>query len=351
MNFNFGRQFFLFGFFLANYLAKKVKLACFKFEQVKNLVVSGLLWKRGILHRPFTHLSILILIISTFVLSGVLRTNLLAGEDGEPQVDSYKVEFVTPITIISEKPRDEIAEYEVLGGDTVSAIAEKFQISVDTVRWTNDLSDVDTIRPGDKLKILPVSGVAHKVASGDTIYSVAKKYRIEAQAILDFPFNDIGNDLGLQIDQILIVPDGVPPSKPKPAPTQYLAYANIPVDGTGLFAWPASGYIGQYFAYYHRGIDIVNSSGPGVAAADSGQVIVSGWPDNTGYGRRVIIDHGNGYTSLYAHLAATYMSVGQNVTRGQVIGKMGTTGRSSGVHLHLEIRKNGVAINPLSLLR
>jgi LysM repeat protein len=352
-------EFFSFLVFLAKYLAKKIKILCLHFESAKNLIVGRLLWKRGMLYRPFTHASILILAFSIFISTAFVKGSslfatgeggLLGQEDQNQIVASYQ----TPITIISEKPRDKIIEYEVLGGDTVSGIAEKFAISVETIKWANDMSDIDEIYPGDKLKILPVSGIAHSVVGGDTIYSVAKKYQAEAQAILDFPFNEIGDNLALKIGQILIVPDGAPPQKSKPPPTQYLAKVNIPqgpISAIGKFLWPAFGQqISQYFSWYHPGIDISNLSGGPVRAADGGKVIVSGWPDAQGYGRRIIIDHGNGYTTLYAHLSSVQVSVGQYVSRGQTIGMMGSTGRSTGVHLHLEIRKNGTALNPLSLL-
>lgn len=352
-------EFLLFFIFLAKYLARKAKISFLHFESAKNIIVEWLLWKRGILHRPFTHVSFLALALAVFISAAFVKGSTLFATGEEALVGSGEetqmiASYQTPITIISEKPRDKIIEYEVVGGDTVSGIAEKFGISVETIKWANEMSDVDSIHPGDKLKILPVSGVAHKVGPGDTIYSVAKKYQAEAQAILDFPFNDIGDDLALKVGQILIVPDGSPPQKPKPPPTQYLARINIPqepISAIGKFLWPAIGQqISQYFSWYHPGIDISNRAGGTIKAADTGRVVVAGWPDSQGYGRRVIIDHGNGYTTLYAHLSSVAVSVGQYVSRGQVIGMMGSTGRSTGVHLHLEIRKNGVALNPLSLL-
>ena len=199
---------------------------------------------------------------------------------------------------------------------------------------------------------MPISGIAHKVVSGDTIYSIAKNYRASAQAIIDFPFNDIGDDFQLASGQLLVIPDGAPPEKPKPVPTQYLARENIPITdlGTAQFIWPASGGISQYFSWYHPGIDIDNLGGGPIYAADSGTVTVSGWPDNYGYGNRVVVDHGNGFTTLYAHLSAVYVSSGQKVAKGDVIGAMGSTGRSTGTHLHIEIRKDGTALNPLGLL-
>lgn len=346
-------QLFLFGLFLWRYLLGKVAKAVTAFEKTKNLAVSVLLWKRGVLFRPATHTGVLVLILSVFIISAVTSgRTLLAQSDSGEEFPNFSVTFVDPVTVISEKPRDQIIEYEVLGGDIISGIAENFGVSVDTIRWANNLADVDTIHPGDKLKILPVTGVAHKVASGETIYSIAKKYQAEPQAILDFPFNEISDDLAIRAGQSLIVPDGVPPSKPKPPPTQYLAKSAISETriADGRFIWPSPGYIGQYFAHYHQGVDIVNPGSPAIVAADAGKVVVSGWPDRSGYGNRVIIDHGNGYTTLYAHLSKASVPVGDYVAKGQKIGVMGTTGRSTGIHLHLEVRKNGVALNPLSFL-
>jgi len=354
----------LFFYTLFSYLIKRLYQLILRFEHFKDAIVDLLLWKRGILHRPFVHACLIAIVVVTTVLGGVFTgSGIVAGSyPGVEQTiiasssltaDQTTVETSQEVvTVISDKPRDQILEYEVLGGDTIGAISEKFQVSVDTIRYANNLSDVDDIYPGDKIKILPVSGVAHTVASGDTIFTVAKKYQAEPQAILDFPFNDVGDDFALAIGQILIVPDGAPPSKPKAAPTQYLAKENVnqtPVTGGGAFSWPTVGSISQYFAWYHPGVDIQNPAAPAVTASDGGRVVVAGWPDNWGYGNRIIIDHGNGFTTLYAHLSRIYVGVGQYVDKGEVIGQMGSTGRSTGTHLHIEIRRNGAALNPLSL--
>jgi len=262
-------------------------------------------------------------------------------------------------TNISQKPRSEIIEYEVKSGDTLSGIAQKFNISLETVKWANDLDSVHTIKPGQKVKILPVSGVAHTVKSGDILESVAKKYSAESQAIIDFPFNDVPDDFKLKIGQVLIVPEGVPPqasAPPKSRPTpQYLAQGpsspSFNAPGGGSFVWPTRGSLTQYFSWYHPGLDVADRSAPGVVASDGGVVTVAGWPDNYGYGNRVVVDHGNGYQTLYAHFSNIYVSIGQKVSRGQVIGQMGTTGRSTGIHLHFEIRYKGIALNPLAILK
>ncbi|MCL4387367.1 M23 family metallopeptidase, partial [Patescibacteria group bacterium] len=156
----------------------------------------------------------------------------------------------------------------------------------------------------------------------------------------------------LAIGQILTVPDGVKPSEKPTAPRirQITPDAGTVV-ASGTFAWPVSGSITQNFAWYHKGTDIANRNAPDVLAADAGKVIVAGWPDGYGYGNRVIIDHQNGYKTLYAHLSRIYVVPGQTVARGAAIGKMGSTGRSTGTHLHFEVTREGSYLNPLSVLR
>ena len=202
--------------------------------------------------------------------------------------------------------------------------------------------------------------MAYTVKSGDTLESIAKKYSAQPQAVLDYPFNDVPDDMSLKAGHLVYIPDGVPPQAPsaparfKPVP-QYLAQGpasptfNAP--GGGNFIWPAQGILTQYFSWYHPGIDIANRAGPGVAASDGGTVAMAGWPDGWGFGNRVVIDHGNGYKTTYAHLSNIYVTVGRTVSRGQIIGQMGSTGRSTGVHLHLELRYKGIAVNPLSILK
>lgn len=349
-----------------SYFLDRARGAGINFEKGKDFLVDLLLARRGANVGVFIHLSILGIALGVLVAGGVFSGSgvvsgsypgvganpLVAGASVEGTGSGVITSFITPVTIISDKPRDKTVEYEVGEGETISAIAEDFGVSENTILWENNLTSTSTIKAGDKLNILPISGVAHKVAGGDTIYSIAKKYRANAQAIIDFPFNDIGDDFQLATGQSLVIPDGAPPEKAKPAPTQYLARENIPTPdlGSGQFTWPAAGELAQYFAWYHPGIDISNLGGGPIYAADAGTVTVAGWPDNYGYGNRVVVDHGNGFTTLYAHMSAIYVSPGQSVSKGDVVGVMGSTGRSSGVHVHLEIRKDGVALNPLSLL-
>lgn len=359
------REFLEFLRALASYFFNRINNLGLNFEKAKDFIVDVLMVRRGANTSAFVHFSILGLAIAVLLGGGVFSSSsvvsgsypgvpanpLVAGASTENVGTGVISSSITPVTIISEKPRDKIIEYEVKEGETVSSIAEEYGVSENTVLWENDLSANSKIKAGQKIKILPVSGVAHKVQSGDTIYSVAKKYQANAQAIIDFPFNDVGDNFQLSTGDTLIVPDGAPPEKPKQAPTQYLAAQNIPVEdlGSSQFIWPASGQMAQYFSWYHPGLDISNLSGGPIYAADSGTVTVAGW-DGSGYGNTIVINHGNGYTTRYAHMSALYVSAGQQVSKGNVIGAMGSTGRSSGTHLHIEIRRDGVAQNPLSFL-
>lgn len=363
--------------YLVIYQGKKAYSLGKSFEKAKNLSVEGLMHRRGRFQKHVWHTSMITLASVGLVGSGIVggESVMSSSLPGMGSQDPRMIETFDPFasgvslntfinlkTDISTKPRSEIIEYEVESGETASQIAQKFNISLDTLKWANGLKDSDltSIKPGQKLKILPVSGVAHTVKSGDTLESVAKKYTADAQAILDFPFNDIPDDFKLKQGQVLIIPDGTPPETPAaPKPRiqpQYLAQGpsspSFAAPGGGNFVWPTTtSGISQYFAWYHPGLDLPNRAAPPIVASDGGTVIVAGWPDNYGYGNRVVVDHGNGYQTLYAHMSNIYVSTGERVSRGQSIGQMGSTGRSTGTHLHFEIRFKGIAVNPLAILR
>jgi len=355
------------------YIKRKIRLLAIYFEDFKNWSVEVLMQRRGAMQSKVWHGSMFTLAFVGLLTSGVFGGQSLVsssypgigGPDPrfiaafEPYPNGLVIESAQDTTTdISAKPRAEIEDYTVQNGETLSSIAKKFGISVDTIKWANDLTN-DSIKPGQTLKILPVTGVSHIVKSGETLDSIAKKYEAEPQAILDFPFNDVPDDFSLRVGQVLIVPDGVKPDSPKTTPKrqqpQYLAQGpSSPVFqalGGAKFVWPTGGGLTQYFAWYHPGIDVANRAAPGIAASDGGKVIVAGWPDGSGYGNRVVLDHGNGYQTLYAHLSNVYVTSGQTVSRGQVIGQMGSTGRSTGTHLHFEIHFKGVPVNPLAILK
>ena len=344
------------------------------FEFLKSLIVDNLYRKRGKYTQPFIHsgmvgLAFAAVTFGPLILSeqakadvlaqGTLPTAVVLGVSTDP---NYLQQITTSSSQgVIEYRGGEVVDYEVREGDTVGSIAEKFNLQVTTILWANDLTDKSKIKPGQTLKIPPVDGVVHTVKKGDTIYSIAKKYSLEdeagAQGIVNYPFNTFTDDetFGLAIGQTLMVPDGVmPEEKPtvgRPTVARILTPDAGSVSATGQFVWPTSGTISQGFRWYHQGIDISNRAGGAILAADSGRIIVAGWPDNYGYGNRIMIDHGNGYVTLYAHLSRIRVSVGQSVNRGDVIGDMGSTGRSTGIHLHFEIRQGGVLQSPLNFLK
>jgi murein DD-endopeptidase MepM/ murein hydrolase activator NlpD len=259
-------------------------------------------------------------------------------------------------TDVSQKPRDKVINYTVQKGDTVSTIAQKFGISQNTVRWANDLTG-DSLNVGDSLRILPVTGISYKVQKGDTVYSIAKKLDTEAQKIVDFPFNDFANPetFSLVEGQMLTVPDGIKPSQqPFIKHEVYIAQgpSTTSFSGSG-FTWPAHGVISQFATWYHMGLDITGSVGTPIVAAKSGTVVsveIGGW--NYGYGNNVIVDHGDGYKTLYAHMSNINVSAGQSVVGGStVLGGIGLTGRTTGAHVHFEVRNGNTAINPLPFLQ
>ena len=175
--------------------------------------------------------------------------------------------------------------------------------------------------------------------------------------IVDYPFNEFLNDETFELvaGQWLMIPEGVKPEAVAQVAQQRASLALLTPDAGsvvahGTFVWPAAGRITQGYSFYHKAIDIANRPGGPILAADAGIVTSSGWPDGGGYGNRVVIDHGNGFVTLYAHLSVVQVQIGQRVNRGDVLGQMGSTGRSTGIHLHFEIRQGGALINPLSLL-
>lgn len=340
------------------FLSIPTKGAFSRFEKAKGKFAESLYKQRGKLVRPFVHSGMATLSVVGVMIAPIVSQELPGGQNpwqlsAPSAVLSAATENPEMSTLVSDKPRDKAMEYMVKEGDTISSIAQTYGVSQETIIWQNNLPKKATLKQGQKLEILPVTGVSHVVQKGETIYSISKKYQAEPQAIVDFTFNTFVNDetFALAVGQTLIIPDGV---KPEEA-VQQVARREIPLAGaitaSGVFVWPTSGHISQGYSWYHSGIDIANPASPDVLAADSGVVVTTGWPDNSGYGNRIIIDHGNGYKSLYGHLAQFYVQPGDKVIKGQAIGKMGTTGRSTGIHLHFEIRQGNSRLNPFDFLK
>lgn len=345
--------------FLKSYGKSRILNFGQRFESVKDIIVALLVAKRGKYSSHFLNSSFFLLVAAVVIGGPTIAENnpFISSLQSGSNIYSAGVVSYNPYenslsTVISAKPRDKIVEYEVLGGDTLETIAKKFDVSVDTIKWTNNLKS-DTIKPGQMLMVPPVTGVVHKVASGDNVYSIAKKYSSDAQKIVNFPFNDFADldTFALTPGQILYVPDGViEEEKPKYIAQRAVTQIQAGVKGTSNFIWPTSGGISQYPVWYHMGLDIENRSAPSILAADTGTVTFAGCL-NWGYGCHIIVDHANGYQTLYGHMSSLGVAVGQAVTQGQTIGRMGSTGRSTGTHLHFEIRSNGTLLNPLNFLK
>jgi murein DD-endopeptidase MepM/ murein hydrolase activator NlpD len=261
------------------------------------------------------------------------------------------VRDAVPITLIPERPRVEIITHTVQSGDTLYGIAQKYKLSAETLMFANGLeTNPDLLRLGQKLTILPSNGILHTVKKGDTLEKIAKAYKATTGNIVNSLLNHLdARSPVIAVGQKLFVPGGV-----KQIPIRYVQIYKgaVPAGarrGTGRFVWPTAGYVTQGYKRFHLALDIARAIGTPIKAADNGYVVMAGWSDD-GYGNRIVIDHGNGYQTLYAHMSRFYVKVGDAVGRGAEIGQMGSTGRSTGPHLHFEVRKSGVRLNPLSFL-
>jgi len=247
-----------------------------------------------------------------------------------------------------------INEYTVVEGDTISKIASRFGVSVNTILWANNLSFSSYVKPGQRLSVPSMTGVVYKIASGDTLSKIAAKYGVPAAKIAEA--NGLSTE-SLVVGQALVVPGGqvIETAKPRTAVVSRPAASvsnNVPIASTGRMLWPSSCQrISQYFkGWLHTGLDIACAWGTPLRAADGGRVSRVQY-SKTGYGYNVIIDHGGGIQTLYGHMSRIDVAVGQYVEKGEVIGAEGSTGRSTGPHVHFEVRVNGTMVNPLSYIR
>ncbi len=249
----------------------------------------------------------------------------------------------------SASNQNKVVEYEVQGGDTLSTIAAKFNVSTDTIRYANSITDVDSIAPGDKLTIPPVTGVLHTVAAGETTAGIAKRYGANEAMIISQ--NDLYGE-ELQVGQKVMVPDGDIPEAPKPVVQTQVATtqrggsqgSSQSIAASGQFIFPTINAQGYYNGYHYWAIDIPGAYGTPIFASDAGRVVEAQYGWSGGFGNTILIDHGNGFTTRYGHMSSLAV-LGGYVSKGQVIGYMGSTGRSTGTHLHFEII-NGSQQNP-----
>lgn len=257
----------------------------------------------------------------------------------------------------TKQPRTTTVSYTVQSGDTISTIAEEFEVSVNTILWENNLSSYSLIRPGQTLKILPQSGISHTVSSGENLTYIANLYKVDVDDIMET--NDLTNTGQLKIGQNLIIPGGSKSTYAARTTTSYTGVSAIrdivtspnatPVSGN-MMNWPTVGHrITQYYSWRHTGLDVANKTGTAIYAADAGTIEFVGW--SNGYGYNIMINHGGGKKTRYAHLSKYYVVKGQKVGKGETIGAMGSTGWSTGPHLHFEVIISGTKYNPLNYIK
>jgi murein DD-endopeptidase MepM/ murein hydrolase activator NlpD len=254
-------------------------------------------------------------------------------------------------TTLPARTRREIEVYTVQAGDTVQGIAAYYGLQPETLMWSNSaIEDTpDLLKIGQEVIILPIDGVYHEVKDGDTLSGIAQQYKVEITAITEVAWNNLTPpDFNITPGMKLIVAGGTKPLITKVV-TSYSGPIPSGTAGTGQFHWPVMGRITQDYWSGHRAIDIAVPSGTPVYAADGGYVSFVGGTD-VGYGNLVRIDHGNGFETWYAHNTSFAVTLGESVARGQVIAYSGSTGHSTGPHVHFEIRYLGALQNPRSYL-
>lgn len=340
-------------------------------SRIKKVVSQWLFWGRGKFYRVAVLGAFIVFAVVFFIpyASGeaaVIQGATVKGEElyfsfsGDALASDVLYDYGSGKTVIpADRPDFRIRRYTVQAGDKLSTIAQKFEVSVDTIKWSNGLTS-DFIRPGQVLEIPPIDGVIHTVERGDTLSSLVKKYHLgekgmNEQTIVDWNIF-LEEPYTLEVGMKLIIPGGEiePPKPPSPIVAATPTYGKAPSgiiapNQPGLFIRPVPpgyGMLSQTFHAGHSAIDICDRRAPDIIAAASGKVIFSGWWKGGG-GNSVWIDHGNGYITYYAHMAVLYVKVGDQVVQGQPIGKMGSTGRATGIHLHFAIHYKGVPQNPL----
>ncbi len=282
-----------------------------------------------------------------------------------------EIQITVAPTNSPSKEREEVINYTVESGDTIFGIADKFGLLPQTVLWSNRyiLGDTpDGLGVGLEIVIIPVDGLYHRWSEGEGLNGVSEFYGVDPDVIVDYPLNNLDrNTLGnysnpnIEPGTMLIVPGGTRPtvtwvvardeaasgnSYLGPGACGGIIYGNV---GTGSFTWPTtatwlSGY--DYTPPTHNGLDFDGDFGSPIYAADSGVIVYSGWSDR-GYGNLIVIDHDGGWQTFYGHLMdGTLLPCGSNVQKGQLIASMGSTGNSTGPHLHFELRQNGYPVNP-----
>lgn len=343
------------------------------FDELKSIMVKNLFWGRGNLFKfslQFVAAIVMVIVLLSYPYKlQPISLNSLSGAQNPvfAQQDLLKQGTSVATPIPDDRKSYDSTTYVVKSGDTLSRIASLHGISTDTVMWANNLTASSFIRPGDELIIPPGDGVMVKTKKGDSVESLAKTYNSNPQLILEAnKYQLIPPSYDIRAGESLFIPDGRPPQPVAPTRPVYSGvvasrpYTPAPtsqtVPGVGRFlSWPVAGggTVTQCYSRWHNGLDIADRSYPRLVATAPGRVTFAGCQSGAcpapgslvgGYGLAwtVIIDHGNGLSSVYGHMNAIYVRNGQSVTTGQVLGQMGQTGTAYGVHVHfMLIRSSG----------
>jgi murein DD-endopeptidase MepM/ murein hydrolase activator NlpD len=283
--------------------------------------------------------------------------------------------FINARTFLPDQPRSEVVVYTVVSGDTLFGIAAKYNLKPETLLWSNNAilkDDPDLLTPGMNLNVLPVDGVYYQWHESDKLSAVAENYGVSVVDIVSWPGNQLDPNVDLEKPAItpgtwLVIPGGYRAFVQWQVPIlrrtdkmkwiwggagacqgPYLSSSQ----GSGYFIWPTNSHAvtGNPYTSWHHAIDLFAHLGDNVYASDSGVVVFSGM-SSWGYGNLIVIDHGNGWQTVYAHLSVIYAGCGADVTKGEVIGLAGSTGNSTGPHLHFEIQSTTLGyVNPLDFL-
>jgi murein DD-endopeptidase MepM/ murein hydrolase activator NlpD len=347
-----------------------------QFESVKKLIVRKLFWGRGNVFRFAIQFVAAFLVVITILLGGyrsriteAATTEVLVAKS-EGYSNDLAVQSSSTKTVISENSvRFNTIDYVVKGGDTLSRIAEYHGISVDAILWANNMTAFDVLQPGITLKIPPGDGLFVTVQRNDTVDSLSEKYKAAAQNIVEY--NYLVAPFELEVGQKLFLPGGekdIP--KPVIAVKKTTSFGGTvttrTAGGTGsataidtsvgkFLQWPVAGgagHLSQCYSGYHNGVDIASKASPDVVAAAPGIVTLAGCQSGScpsgeiggrGLAWTVVVDHGNGFSTVYGHLSTgdIYVKNGQAVSRGQRLGRMGQSGTAYGIHLHFMLVKSG----------
>jgi murein DD-endopeptidase MepM/ murein hydrolase activator NlpD len=235
------------------------------------------------------------------------------------------------------------SSYQVTRGDTIGGIADRFNVTPDTVISFNDIQNARALRPSQLLKVPSMAGIVYAVKEGDSVGSVASANKISADRIIEA--NGLMSET-LSPGQILFLPDA------------RLASFRLREISGDLFRWPARGWITSWYGYrndpfsgnrsFHNGLDIGVDAGTPVLAAMEGVVAETGYsPINGNY---ILISHHSGWSSFYGHLQTISVRPGQAVSTGSRIAYSGNTGYTTGPHLHFSVFKYGRSVNPANVL-